>query len=1627
MQVRYIAVSFVTLSLLLIAIFFTGHGSWLTKRRLALLLVIPVTTVAFALTTQYSTLFRYNYSLVETAGGFSVLGFTNGIWSSAVYLPFNYIMEVATFVLLLQVIFGGQKLYSRQALLFFIAILIPVIFDILFTLGISPVTGYNMVPSTFAFTGILLAIALFEFRFIDIVPTARTMLFEQMTDPMLVLDPEGRLVDFNPAAENVLAFNRVTDIGKVSSVLLKNHEVVLECIGQQHPAPCTITTGTGVEARLFEVSIQEMRSGGGMPPAKLVIMRDVTDRTRAEERAVHLASFPELTPVLTLEADPDGSIVYANPSCMSSLQEMGETDPRIFIPLDLRDRLDGTVIAESLHEVREIELHGRLFRENVYFTPQFSSIRIYATDITDRKRAEQELAAAQQQYGELFGNVSIGILRSTSGPQGAIIEANPAALRIFEADSREQLLAVLPSDLYFDRDERRRISEEIVATGAIDSMEVRYKTLKGRAFWGSITAKKKVSDDGQVYFDNTIEDISDRKLVEEALKESEEKFHAMFERHDSVMLLIEPETGNIIDANLAAERFYGRSQKELSSLSIDEINNLSPEETAAERMKAAREQKNFFTFRHRLASGAIRTVEVHSSPIHVAGKTVLFSIINDITDRILAEKALLATREWLGIALRAAHAGTWDWDIPTGKLTWSPEFFELFGLLPGAESSFETWRAALHPDDREQAEAKIDKSVKEHTSLWNEYRIILPEGQVRWIGAGGSTSYASGGEPLRMSGVCIDITDRKRAEEALHESESRFRAVIDSTPFPVAVADPEDTTVEFWSQSAVNLFGHTPATTAEWYQLAYPDPEYRNYVIEQWKPALERARLSRLAVNTGEYRVTCSDGSVRICELYAAFIAGKLIVTFNDITERKRAEETLRESEEKFATAFKTSPYAITITRASDGGFIDVNDGFTQITGYTHEETVTNSSIGLDLWVNMEDRKRVLSDLIGGRNVVGRDFLFRKKDGVIMSGLFSARIILLNKEPCILSSISDITDRKRAEEELRESELRFRTMADWTYDWEYWIDHQRNVVYMSPSVERITGYPAKDFIADRDLIDRIVHPDDRAAWDFHALLYTKVEVTDDPVEIEFRILTREGEIRWINHICRTICSDTATCIGRRVSNRDITDRKRAEEKLRETNDYLNSLFDYANAPIITWDPAFRITRFNHAFEHLSGRSQEEVIGKNLAILFPLESKEASLSLINKTLEGERWETVEIPILNADGSTRSVLWNSANVIGRDGNVIATIAQGVDITDQNQALDRIRWLASFPELNPNPVIEMDENGTITFANAVTSTTLYDLGLPDDPALFIPRDREEILRLLRETDELQLYREIVLGNEIFAENISLNRALQVARIYTTNITEVKRAEHERERMFADLEQKNAELERFAYTASHDLKTPLITIRGFLGFVERDAEMGDMVRMRQDILRISNATVRMQELLDSLLELSRIGRIVGPPEPVSMRELSGVAAELLAVPIQERGVTLRIAPDLPEVYGDKKRLLEVMTNLLENAVKFMGDQPAPQIEIGARYDGEKPVFFVRDNGIGIPHEYQSRLFTLFERIEINVPGTGVGLALVKRIIEIHGGKIWVESEGSGKGATFWFTLPGVPEIEDSNEVAEK
>jgi signal transduction histidine kinase len=227
------------------------------------------------------------------------------------------------------------------------------------------------------------------------------------------------------------------------------------------------------------------------------------------------------------------------------------------------------------------------------------------------------------------------------------------------------------------------------------------------------------------------------------------------------------------------------------------------------------------------------------------------------------------------------------------------------------------------------------------------------------------------------------------------------------------------------------------------------------------------------------------------------------------------------------------------------------------------------------------------------------------------------------------------------------------------------------------------------------------------------------------------------------------------------------------------------------------------------------------------------------------------------------------------------------------------------------------------------------------------------------------------------------------------------------------ADLAAKNAELERFSYTVSHDLKSPLVTVRGFAGLAGTDLAAGQLARVRRDLGRIVAATDRMHRLLDDLLELSRVGRVVHPPEDVLLGDLAREAVELVRGQLGESRVAVEIADDLPVVRADRRRLREVLQNLVENAAKFTAGEREPRVTIGVRQDGEERVFFVRDNGRGIEPRFLEKVFDLFEKLDPMAEGTGVGLALVRRIIEAHGGRTWAESDGPGLGSTFCFTLP--------------
>ena len=233
-------------------------------------------------------------------------------------------------------------------------------------------------------------------------------------------------------------------------------------------------------------------------------------------------------------------------------------------------------------------------------------------------------------------------------------------------------------------------------------------------------------------------------------------------------------------------------------------------------------------------------------------------------------------------------------------------------------------------------------------------------------------------------------------------------------------------------------------------------------------------------------------------------------------------------------------------------------------------------------------------------------------------------------------------------------------------------------------------------------------------------------------------------------------------------------------------------------------------------------------------------------------------------------------------------------------------------------------------------------------------------------------------------------------------------------RESLIGELEVRNQELERFAYTVTHDLRSPLITIQGFSQHLEEDALSGDVASVKEGVKQILTATDHMTQFVENLLRLSRSGRFLGEMRTQSMVDIAEAAVHLCLGRLRNAGVQIEIDPDLPEAHCDGVRLTQAFQNLIENAARFMGDTEDPKIQIGHRKDGDEWAYFVADNGMGIAPEHQTKIFDLFESLDRGSGGSGIGLALVARIIEAHDGRIWVESDGEDSGSIFLFTLPG-------------
>jgi PAS domain S-box-containing protein len=470
---------------------------------------------------------------------------------------------------------------------------------------------------------------------------------------------------------------------------------------------------------------------------------------------------------------------------------------------------------------------------------------------------------------------------------------------------------------------------------------------------------------------------------------------------------------------------------------------------------------------------------------------------------------------------------------------------------------------------------------------------------------------------------------------------------------------------------------------------------------------------------------------------------------------------------------------------------------------------------------------------------------------------------------------------------------------------------------------------------------------------------------------------------------------------------DVTERKKAEEKIRLSVIYNRSLIEASLDPLVTIGSDGKITDVNKATEQVTGYSRDELIGTDFMNYFS-EPEKAKKGYQGVFKEGLVFN-YELEIKHRDGSITPVLYNASIYRDECGKVLGIFAAARDITELKRIEAELESIALLPQENPNPVIRLNQGHKISYSNPAAQMLLTDWGCATSQE--VPTEITEIAVVVL-NDGIRREFEYNYTNKTYLITLAPFPQADYVNVYFRDVTELKKAENILKLKIGELTHLNEELEQFAYISSHDLQEPLRMITSYLQLLQRKYQ-GNLDDKADKYINFAiDGAARMQNLIIDLLEYSRVGTVDEEPESIDCEFILDKVLSNIKAVIKENNATISHDP-LPEVMADSTQLVQVFQNLILNGIKFHGEE-TPKIHIAAEKKASEWVFSVQDNGIGIDPQYSERIFEIFKRLNSRerYPGTGIGLAICKKIIERHGGRIWVESE-LGKGSTFYFTLP--------------
>ena len=1268
------------------------------------------------------------------------------------------------------------------------------------------------------------------------------------------------------------------------------------------------------------------------------------------------------------------------------------------------------------------EIRDAIYSAAMVFLGGVPHVVAQVLDITERKRAEEALRESEEKYRALVENANEVIIVTQDG---ALKFANLRVSELFgyslqEAVGRPFVEFIHPDDRYLVAERYRKRLE-----GQVSTVVYPFRTIHkdGSIRWAEINSVR-IAWEGRPAIMSYLSDITERKRAEEALRESKERLELALIGGNLGFYDVDLQTGR----GYTDERYLGmlgyapgeidlgcranwEQQVHLDDRSFANYplqSDLRGETLPYDEEYRMRHKSGEWVWVRDRAQITARGAD--GRPLRVTG------LHEDITARKRAEEELRTSQRRLEMALVGGALGTYEHNLQTGETQVDARYLAMLGYAPGELdlANMDLWEQLIHPEDLAQARSP-------HVQV--EYRMRHKDGHWIWVlDTGRVVEHDSLGHPLRMSGVHQNITERKQAEEALRESEAKYRLLADNMVDGVWLLDMNLKLI-YCSPSSEKQSGFTLQEIMEMSPEQYFTPESLNVVAEAFLEEMPKVEADPdynpiLTLDLEFYK---KDGTAFWAESKFSIVRDKhgkpvsILGLARDITERKQLEKALRESEAKYRSLVETAIEGVASIDLN-GNLTFINDALCRMTGYSQDELLNKPFSGLlhpdDLPALME---AFLAGVAGSRTGPIIEFRGIPKTGQsIWLSTQPTAITIDGKAIGFNAILHDISERKQAEEALKEERNLFVAGPTVVFRWQPGLPWQ--VKYASPNVQELLGYPPEAFTSGSLSFADVIHPDDIDRLVQEHSNYDRQGRTH--YEQEYRLQRSDGQTLWVHDFTRTVIVNGSRQDYGYVT--DITERKRAEEALRESESSLQAILRSTADGLLAISRENRVLLANERFVEMWKIPQEVMTSKDDSVLLQY--------VLDQLIDPQGFlQKVQQLYASNEDSFDTLCFKDGRIFDRLSRPLMLGAElrgrvwsFRDITERKRAEEALRQ----SEEKHRQLIETMLDGVYRSSHEgkflkVNPAMVKILGYANKEELlaidiksqlyFAPEDRERAEKL-GEMGAFRLRKKD--GSEIWVEDHGLVVVDDEGTVLyhegiLRDITERKQLEERIRQVRSDL----------LFAVSHDLKSPLQTLRQTQEMLNELAPGEGLARFQEYQQIWRRNLQRLERMINNLVDSQRgeedhFPLLLAPCrlEEIVQRVVEDLTGYALALQVQ---FDLQLEP-VPEGSCDEETITRVVENLLTNAVKF--SPKGGRVEIRLGIEGNTLRLEVEDRGCGIPANEQDQLFQPFQRSRSaqhkGIPGTGLGLYVCRRIMEAHGGSISLQST-EGVGTIVTVTLP--------------